>query len=228
MKFSLLAFIAGSASAATIKGWDCNNLAACSQPKPEPCAPAPAPVCGVCPQPDYKLCCTKPIAAETGKLTSKTKEEQKDVAEAKNQYEAENDQLQYEGQNNECRSEKQESSSQGCQTEIININGEYNAEQKLTDTQHGKSAETNKGATCYRKEIFKYLNQIGKACDYQAPIQSCCGQARPSCNLQNNVQKTVAADVSQDESDDDNSLPENHLENSQPCSEDYCSWKDFN
>lgn len=122
----------------------------------------------VCPQPEYKLSCPKPQSAGYGKITSRSKEQQQEAAEARNQYDHQNAQLAYEGQNNQVESQKEESSGQGSLTEIINISGTYAAEQKLTETEHGKSAETGKGATCFRREAFQHLNQIGKTCDYDA------------------------------------------------------------
>jgi type II secretory pathway pseudopilin PulG len=133
------------------------------------------------------LNCPQPQSNGYGKITQKSKEQQQEAAEARNQYEHEQDQLAYEGQNNECQSQQFESSGQGCLTEIIDLNGEYEAQEDLTETQHAKSAEAGKGATCFRREAFQHLNQIGKACDYdvdQNQGQSCTWSAPAQQDIQ--------------------------------------------
>lgn len=123
------------------------------------------------PLPTGLLSCQS-IPSGYGKITSKGKRQTREAAESKNQYDNENDTLAYEGTRNECQSTQQEGSSQGTMTEIINLNGNYAASEKLTETQHGKSAESGKGAAVFRKEAYTHFNQIGKACDYEIPEET--------------------------------------------------------
>ena len=46
----------------------------------------------------------------------------------------------------------------------MNICGEFEAEQQLTDTHCQKDARNGKGATCFKRESMQHLNEIQNCC----------------------------------------------------------------
>jgi len=129
------------------------------------------------------MCCPPVSGNGYGEINTKSREQSQEAAKSKNQFESEVDTLEYEGKNSECSSKAAEHSGTVCSTEYIVIDGEFDAQQKMTDTHAAKVAQTGKGATCFRRESSQHLNEIDS--DLPAPLEdrelcSCdagCGNA---------------------------------------------------
>lgn len=95
-----------------------------------------------------------------GKISSRSKGQSQSAARADNQFEQENDTLNWDGNNSSAWNSESQGSGYEISTEYITINGCYDAEEAITDTQAAKVGETGKAANCFRRESSQHLNEI--------------------------------------------------------------------
>ena len=120
MKVILIALL-GATSAVMLKNRDCG------------CEPVE-----VCRAPEYKLkMCNSNIGnimaadqkAGYGEIKTRSVEQEQAAAEAKNQYDHEESNAQWSGNQAECDTNQGAAESQGSLTEVLNVCGEYDAEE---------------------------------------------------------------------------------------------------
>lgn len=162
---SVIVLLLASVSAVKVSRHDCG----CQQPDI------------TCPPPNYQLNCQKPESAGYGKISSTTKEQTQEAAQAKNLYEKEEDQLKWEGKQNEAYTSNSEQQGSGEITEVMNISGEFEADQQLTDTHCQKDARNAKGATCFKRESMQHLNEIRDCSASTAIAQQSFGEGSQDC-----------------------------------------------
>ena len=143
---TILALFLGIASAGHITYRACEPCAA-------PTCPPPAATQLDCP-------CVDGDGKGYGSISSRSKGQSQSAARADNQFEQENDQLSYSGNNQEAENSASTGSSYEISTQYISINGEYNAEQAITDSSAAKVGESGKAANCFRRESAQHLNEI--------------------------------------------------------------------
>lgn len=104
--------------------------------------------------------CVKNDGLGFGSISSRTKGQSQSAARADNQFEQEDELLNWDGNSQEAENGASQGSGYEISTQYITINGEYNAEEAITDTQAGKVGETGKAANCFRRESSQHLNEI--------------------------------------------------------------------
>lgn len=77
--------------------------------------------------------------------------------------------MRWQGENNEAESQEQKSCGEFTASQFVKIKGEFEATEELTDTHASKSAETTKGAGCFRRESKQHLNAVD--CFQGDPLQ---------------------------------------------------------
>ena len=162
MKATLILLLASAASAVHLTKQACGCDAAAN----------------VCPLPNYQLNCGNIDTPGYGKITEKEKHQCQEAAQANNEYENELHTLKTEGQDKSCETSSHECNGCGSMTDIIHINGEYEADSTSTCTHHAKDALSGKGAQCFRRESQQHLNQI----DGQDHLEPLRGKDLCSCS----------------------------------------------
>jgi len=143
---SILAVFLGVATAIQIQS--CPSNCGCS----EPCeAPVASQLC--CP-------CVKNDGQGYGSISSRSKGQSQSAARADNQFEQEDTTLNWDGNNQEAENGASQGSAYEISTQYISINGCYNAEEQITDSQAAKVGETGKAANCFRRESSQHLGEI--------------------------------------------------------------------
>lgn len=127
-----------------------------------------------------------------GSISSRSKGQSQSAARADNQFEQEDETLNWDGNNHEAENSATQGSGYEISTEYISINGCYNAEEAIQNTQAAKVGESGKAANCFRRESSQHLNEIAGQ-QLPEPLQGrdlcdCNSQDynsyRPSCGSQ--------------------------------------------
>jgi hypothetical protein len=124
------------------------------------CAPCAAPSSAKPVASQLKCPCVANDSQGYGKISSRSKGQSQSAARADNQFEQEDETLNWDGNFQEAENGESQGSGYEISTQYITINGEYNAEEAITDTQAAKVGETGKAANCFRRESSQHLNEI--------------------------------------------------------------------
>jgi hypothetical protein len=141
----------------------------------------PASVSSGCPVPianQLNCPCVKNDGQGYGSISSRSKGQSQSAARADNQFEQEDDTINWDGNNQEAENGASQGSAYTISTQYITINGEYNAEEQITDTQAAKVGETGKAANCFRRESSQHLGEIAG----QSLPEPLAGRQLADCN----------------------------------------------
>lgn len=122
-----------------------------------------ATACGGCEAPvasQLKCPCVANDGQGFGSISSRSKGQSQSAARADNQFEQEDDSQNWNGNEQEAENGATQGSGYEISTQYITINGQYDAEEAITDSQAAKVGETGKAANCFRRESSQHLNEI--------------------------------------------------------------------
>lgn len=104
------------------------------------------------------------------------------MAKADNEFESVEEQLKWSGNGSENQQTGSEGEAVTVSKEVVKINGQYEAEEDISECQASKVAQSAKSATCFRRESKQHLDEI---CDSSLPAPlsgrelNLCGECEP-------------------------------------------------